>query len=38
VITRVLEAQGRWQRCVEAAEAGTLRVVASDARRSKGRS
>jgi len=36
VITRVLEAQGRWQRCVEAAEAGTLRVVASDARRSKG--
>ncbi|MBP1621151.1 MAG: 3-deoxy-D-manno-octulosonate 8-phosphate phosphatase [Acidobacteria bacterium] len=36
VITRVLEAQGRWQRCVEAAVSGTLRVAASDSRRSKG--
>jgi 3-deoxy-D-manno-octulosonate 8-phosphate phosphatase (KDO 8-P phosphatase) len=36
VIALVLAAQGRWQRCVAAAMSGTLRVAASDSRRSKG--
>lgn len=36
VIVRILEAQGRWQQCVAASRAGTLRVASSDSRRSKG--